>query len=72
MVNVDLLRDALSKQGVTVEQAAQAIDVDRATFYRRLATNGARFTIDEVEKLAKLLNLSRVEMEHIFFARELA
>lgn len=72
MVNVDRLREALAKEGVTVEQAAQAVGVDRATLYRRLAANGARFTLDEVEKLANLLNLSRTDMERIFFDRELA
>lgn len=72
MVNVDRLREALANKGITVEKAAEAIGVDRATLYRRLAQNGTRFTLDEVEKLSNLLALSRADLERIFFDRELA
>ena len=72
MVNVEKLRAAMEASGVSIEAAAAALGVNRATLYRRLQQAGANFTLEEVSKLANLLSLNRAEMEAIFFDRELA
>ena len=72
MVNVIRLQNALKKRAVSYEEAARAIGVDRSTFYRRVQREGAKFTVEEVERLSVLLNLSSQEMQDIFFDRELA
>lgn len=72
MVNVARLQDALKAHSISYEDAAKAIGVDRATFYRRLSKNGTKFTVEEVAKLSALLELSSQTMQDIFFDRELA
>ena len=72
MVNVDRLREAMNDRSVTLEAAANALGIDRATFYRRLNKQGTKFTVEEVGKLSELLNLSPATMQEIFFDRELA
>lgn len=72
MVNVLLLQDAMRAKSITVDQAAFAMGVDRATFYRRMNRAGSKFTVEEVSKLSALLNLSAAEMQDIFFAEQLA
>lgn len=72
MVNVGLLQEAMKRRSITPEQAAEAMGVDRSTFYRRLNQAGAKFTVDEVSKLSAMLKLSAQDMQLIFFDRQLA
>ena len=72
MVNVVMLQEALKAQSLSYEEVANAIGVDRATFYRRMQRAGTKFTVEEVSKLSALLHLSGQEMQDIFFDRELA
>lgn len=72
VVNVKRLREAMLSQNLSIEMAAKALGIDRATFYRRMEQNGARFTVAEVAQLADMLNLSMEDKEGIFFDRELA
>lgn len=72
MVNVTRLREVLAEQQITYDDVARSLGVDRATFYRRLAQQGAKFTVEEVGKLAEMLKLTPQEMQDIFFDRELA
>lgn len=72
MVNVARLQDALKQRSISYEEAAEALNIDRATFYRRMSRNGTKFTVEEVGKLASLLGLSSQALQDIFFDRELA
>lgn len=72
MVNVTRLQSALRERSISYDEAAMAMGVDRATFYRRLSRNGAKFTVEEVAKLSALLNLTPQTMQDIFFDAELA
>lgn len=72
MVNVDKLRGKLVECRLSVEDAATAIGMDRATLYRRLNGGGATFTIAEADKLASLLKLTPDELNKIFFAQYVA
>lgn len=72
MVNINKLREALAARSISYEDAAHAIGVDRATFYRRLERAGSKFTVEEVAKLSRLLNMDGQTMQDIFFDRELA
>lgn len=69
MVNVERLKTVLRDQNVTAEQASEAIGINPSTFYRKLGTNGEKFTVKEVEKLANLLHLNSRSLQSIFFDR---
>ena len=72
MVNVTRLQDALKERSISYDEAAAAMGVDRATFYRRLSRNGSKFTVEEVDRLSALLKLTPQTMQDIFFDAELA
>ena len=69
MVNINLLKDTLKEGSINIETAASKIGIDASTFYRRLQRDGSNFTVEEVGKLAELLNLSSEELQRIFFER---
>ena len=69
VVNVTRLRNEMKKRSITPDAAATAMGVDVATYYRRMSRQGTKFTVDEVDKLSKLLDLSPELMQEIFFDR---
>lgn len=71
MVNIEKLKTALKDQSISIDQVADTLGCDRATIYRRFQQS-TKFTVDEVDRLSKLLNLSAEKMQQIFFDRELA
>lgn len=71
MVDTVLLRRKISERNMTVSDVAAAMNIDKATLYRRIATPEG-FTIGEVEKIAKILNLPHADSAAIFFASTVA
>lgn len=69
MVNVERLRDEMKKRSISPDAAAEAMQIDVATYYRRMNRQGTKFTVEEVGKLSELLNLSPKDMQEIFFNR---
>lgn len=69
MVNVERLKTALKDKNITIERVACELSVDPATIYRRFNRQGEKFTVEEVAKLSKLLNLDGKTMQNIFFAK---
>ena len=72
MVNIQRLKDTMQERHITVEQAAQILNIHPTTFYRRINKDGARFTVTEVGKLADLLSLDDEALRGIFFEKETA
>ena len=72
MVNINRLKSAMKDRGITVEQAAEYLGVNAATFYRRTSRDGEKFTVSEVGKLAALLDMDSATMQDIFFDQRLA
>ena len=68
MVNVNKLKGKIIELGRNVESVASSIGIDRATFYRKLATDGETFTIGEADAIARELRLTRDEVNDIFFS----
>ena len=68
MTNVSILRGKIVECNTTQEALADAIGVNRSTFYRKMKDNGKNFTVGEVEKIANILSLSSGDVMKIFFA----
>ncbi|MBQ8360264.1 MAG: helix-turn-helix domain-containing protein [Oscillospiraceae bacterium] len=66
MVDTQLLRRKIEDRRTTVSEIAAKMGVDKATLYRRIA-NSETFTIGEVGKITKILNLTHDEAVSIFF-----
>ena len=64
--NMDLFMDALHADGMSVELAADRIDVDKSTFYRKLKKGLHAFTIGEIVKMVETDVLTREQAVKIF------
>lgn len=72
MVDINKLKGKIVEKGINVTDLAKRISIDRATFYRKLNTNGESFTILEADKIAKELELTLNEVNLIFFSQFVA
>lgn len=72
MVNIERLKTALKSRNISIEQAAEHMGINPATFYRRVNRYGEKFTVAEVMRLAELLNMDSQTMQDIFFDTKLA
>ena len=72
MMNVNKLKGKIVENGVNVDAVAEAINIDKSTFYRKLAAGGDNFTIGEADQIAKFLKLTKDEVNAIFFAQFVA
>lgn len=67
MANIKKLRAKMLEKGMSVEDLAKIIDKDRATFYRKLSSDGDNFTIKEANLIVEALKLNAREATAIFF-----
>ena len=72
MVNINKLKGKIVELGTNAGEVAECINMDRATFYRRMSDGGRTFTVGEVEKIIHVLNLTNSEVMAIFFAENVA
>lgn len=72
MTNADKLKAILKEKGMSIEEVSKLIGIDKSTFYRKLASDGATFTIGEVDKMSKALSLTVDEINAIFFGNFVA
>jgi DNA-binding XRE family transcriptional regulator len=66
--NMRKLRGKIVERDTTQEAVADAIGVDRSTFYRKIKSEGLSFTVGEVHKIVKAVNLTVEEAREIFLA----
>lgn len=72
MVNVNKLRGKIVERGLTVTELAEMIELDRTTLYRKLNSEGKKFTIEEADAIAKALQMTASEVNSIFFSQYVA
>lgn len=68
MVKVDKIRGRIAELNTTQEAIADEIGMDRTTFYRRMSSQGLKFTIGEIKRLVIALDLSHDEAIDIFLS----
>ena len=72
MVNINKLKGKVVEQGMTIEELARKIGVNKSTLYRKIRNKGETFTIKEANLICKALNLSGQEATAIFFSNHVA
>lgn len=72
MVNVNKLKGKIVEQNLSVEKLAELMNINKSTLYRKIANDGSDFSIDEVDVIIKVLNLSADEVIAIFFKQIVA
>lgn len=65
--NKNKLKAKITENGLTIEQVAQILGINRATLYRKLAGE-SEFTRNEIAMLKNSLQISLDEINAIFFA----
>ena len=66
-MNVNKLKGKIVENGMSVEELANLIGLDRATLYRKLA-NFEKVTIGDAIKMKQALNLTNEDACDIFLA----
>ena len=66
-MNAQILKGKIVEKGTTQEAVADAIGVDRSTFYRKMKRSGNTFTVEEMNKMVRHIPLSKDEAIAIFF-----
>lgn len=72
MTNAEKLKAKLKEKNMSIEDISETIGIDRSTFYRKLSSDGMQFTIGEVDRISKVLNLSIHDINSIFFSNFIA
>ena len=60
------------RKRLTIDEVADKMGINRATFYRKLNSGGKNFLIRDVDALVKILHLKSDEATAIFFAQYVA
>ena len=71
MVNINKLKAKFVEQGMSIEQAAEFVGIERSKLYRRFR-EPSTFSINEATIIVRALQLTPEEAMAIFFADEVA
>lgn len=64
--NINKLKGKIRECGMTQEEFAKAIGMEKSTYYRKMQSGGIKFTIGQMHNAVKVLNLSSEEANDIF------
>lgn len=68
-MNVKALKEKIQSCGYNIVDFSDKVNIDRSTFYRRIESEGSKFTIEEVLRMKKALSLTDAEASYIFLAK---
>ncbi|MDR1755217.1 MAG: XRE family transcriptional regulator [Eubacterium sp.] len=67
MANIYKLKAKIVENNTTQEAISGIMGINRTTFCRKMKNNGEHFTVEDVQKLIKILSLSNKDVMTIFF-----
>lgn len=65
-IDVERIKTRMSELGLTVKDVVASLGIDESTYYRKMANDGKTFSVEQVQKLSVLLNLTKQEASEIF------
>lgn len=68
MVNINKLKGKIVENGYNISVFAKMLNIDKATFYRKLAQDGETFSVKEAGLICEKLKLKSDEAVSIFFS----
>lgn len=72
MINTAELKAEIKRNGITQEQLAREIGLDPSTLNKKINNKQSVLSVDEAQKIAKVLEIPKEKLYVIFFAYELA
>ena len=70
-MDLELLKKAIKESGKNTRLLAKTVGIFRPILYLKMI-GWVEFTLEEIVKLAKALNLSEQKVEQIFFAKKVS
>lgn len=71
-IDTERLKKNIEQAGISLEELAQKIGMNRSTMYRKLKCGGIKFTAEEILKMVEAIHISKEEAAAIFFAETVA
>lgn len=72
MIQYDLLKSKIKSKGLLTSDLCKEIGIDTSTFHRKVNSDGIKFTVGELQEIAKTLDLSMQDLQDIFFGEKVA
>lgn len=69
VVNIQKLKGKIVEKGNTQEGIANAMGMNRTTFYRKMKSGGNGFSIGNIHKMVACIPLTKEEAIDIFFSQ---
>lgn len=66
MLKINKLKAKIIEKSTTIEELSKQIGINKSTFHRKMRNNS--FFVNEVDMIAKELQLTAEEISDIFFA----
>jgi hypothetical protein len=66
MLKINKLKAKIIEKSTTIEELSKKIGINKSTFHRKMRNNS--FFVNEVDMIAKELQLTAEEISDIFFA----
>lgn len=70
-MNIPELRAAMARKNISIPQLADLLEMSKKTMYSRFSGD-TDFSLSEIQKIAKILELSKAEILIIFFTEKVA
>lgn len=68
LINTEKLNERIQSSGMTIVELAEAIGINKSTYYRKLKGGGGGFVLWELKSIIRLLGLNREDVYEIFLA----
>jgi predicted transcriptional regulator len=62
------IKEQLSTKNITVSALCAKLNIDESTYFRKIASGGNKFSIEQINKMVEVLSLTKEEACRIFLS----